>query len=102
MAINSYLTLKGITGASQIKKDAIDVLSASFGVSNATSIQVTSQEMKSGKAHVSGISFIKASDKSSPDLYHVLLHRQDDRPGSSELPEARQGRQTARIPEDHH
>ena len=69
MAINSYLSLKGIKGASQIKADAIDVLSASFGVSNATSIQVTSQELKSGKAHLSGISFMKASDKSSPDLY---------------------------------
>ena len=69
MAINAYILLKGIKGASQTKPDAIDILSASFGVSNAPSIGTTSQEMKSGRAHVGGISFMKGTDKSSPDLF---------------------------------
>jgi type VI secretion system secreted protein Hcp len=95
MAINAYLEIKGIKGASQIKQDAIDVLSASTGVHNAVSIQVTSQEMKSGRANLTGISFMKASDKSSSDLFiHCATGKMLDEATLVYLKQDKSGKQT--------
>jgi type VI secretion system secreted protein Hcp len=70
MAVNAYLVIEGLPGPSTSRKDAIDILSFSFGASNTTSISAASgSESKSGRANLSDVSIMKVLDKTSPLLF---------------------------------
>lgn len=69
MAVDMFLKLKGIDGESKDKKHGkeIDILSWSFGMSNAGYGHVGGGS-GAGKVNVNDISVIKYVDKSSPNL----------------------------------
>jgi type VI secretion system secreted protein Hcp len=71
MAVNAYLIIKGRPGPSTTKKDAIDILSFSFGVSQNSVIGAGSSggEARAGRADVSNISIMKVADKLTPFLF---------------------------------
>jgi type VI secretion system secreted protein Hcp len=70
MAVNAYLVIDGLPGPSTSRKDAIDILSFSFGASNTVSISSASgAESKSGRANLSDVSIMKVLDKTSPLLF---------------------------------
>lgn len=71
MAVSAYLTVKGITGPSTSKKNAIDILSFSIGVSVASTYGVgaSGNEAKSGRPDFGPISIMKVADTSSPFLF---------------------------------
>jgi len=71
MAVNAYLVIKGRPGPSISKKDAIDILSFSFGVSQANVIGAGSSgaESTAGRANLSDVTIMKVADKLSPDLF---------------------------------
>jgi type VI secretion system secreted protein Hcp len=71
MAVNAYLIIDGRPGPSTSKKDAIDILSFSFGASMAAVIGSGSSggESRSGRANVSDVSIMKVLDKTSPLLF---------------------------------
>lgn len=70
MAVDMFLKLSGIDGESTDKqhKGTIEVLSFSWGVSNATTRAGTSK-LASGKAAVSDFAIMKFLDSSSPRLF---------------------------------
>ena len=71
MAVNAHLIIKGRPGPSTTKKDAIDILSFSFGASQSSVIGAGSSggEARSGRADVSNVSIMKVADKLSPFLF---------------------------------
>lgn len=75
MAVNAYLTIDSIKGPSTSKKDAIDVLSFSFGTSQTATYGVgaSGQESKAGRADFSNLSIMKVLDKTSPFLFEACV-----------------------------
>jgi type VI secretion system secreted protein Hcp len=71
MAVNAYLIIDGRPGPSTSKKDAIDILSFSFGASQTAVIGAGSSggESRSGRANVADVSIMKVVDKVSPLLF---------------------------------
>ena len=71
MAVNAYLVIDGRPGPSTSKKDAIDILSFSFGASQTAVIGAGSSggEARSGRASVSDVTIMKVLDKVSPLLF---------------------------------
>jgi len=71
MAVNAYLIIKGRPGPSTSKKDAIDILSFSFGASQTSVIGAGSSggEARSGRANVGDVTIMKVVDKVSPLLF---------------------------------
>jgi type VI secretion system secreted protein Hcp len=71
MAVNAYLVIDGRPGPSTSKKDAIDILSFSFGASQTAVIGQGSSggEARSGRANVSDVTIMKVLDKTSPLLF---------------------------------
>jgi len=71
MAVNAYLMIDGRPGPSTSKQDAIDILSFSFGASQAHVIGVGSSggEARAGRANVSDVTIMKVLDKVSPLLF---------------------------------
>jgi type VI secretion system secreted protein Hcp len=66
MAVNAYLVIDGRPGGSNSKKDAIDILSFSFGASQTS---VIGTGARSGRANVHDVTIMKAVDKVSPLLF---------------------------------
>jgi type VI secretion system secreted protein Hcp len=73
MAVNAYLKLKGINGPSTSLKDAIDILSFSFGASNSAVFGpgASGGESRAGRADVSHVTIMKVTDKTSPLLFEA-------------------------------
>jgi type VI secretion system secreted protein Hcp len=71
MAVNAYLIIDGRPGPSTSKKDAIDILSFSFGATQTAVIGPGSSggEARSGRANVQDVSIMKVVDKTSPLLF---------------------------------
>ena len=71
MAVYAYLIIDGRPGPSTSKKDAIDILSFSFGASQTAVIGHGSSggESRSGRANLSDVSIMKVVDKTSPLLF---------------------------------
>ena len=71
MAVNAYMIIDGRPGPSTSKKDAIDILSFSFGASQTSVIGVGSSggEARSGRANLADLSIMKVVDKTSPLLF---------------------------------
>jgi type VI secretion system secreted protein Hcp len=71
MAVNAYLVIDGRPGPSTSKKDAIDILSFSFGASQTSVIGSGSSggEARSGRANVQDVTIMKVVDKVSPLLF---------------------------------
>jgi type VI secretion system secreted protein Hcp len=71
MAVNAYLTIDGRPGPSTSLKNAIDILSFSFGASNTAVIGPGSSggESRAGRADVSNLTVMKVLDKTSPLLF---------------------------------
>lgn len=71
MAVNAYLIIDGRPGPSTSKKDAIDILSFSFGASQTAVIGPGSSggEARAGRANVNDVSIMKVVDKVSPLLF---------------------------------
>lgn len=71
MAVNAYLKIDGVPGASTSKKDYIDVMSFSFGASMQHVIGHASAggESRVGRANLSDLTIMKALDKTSPLLF---------------------------------
>jgi type VI secretion system secreted protein Hcp len=71
MAVNAYLVIDGRPGPSTSKKDAIDVLSFSFGASMSAVIGAGSSggESRAGRANLSDVTIMKVLDKTSPLLF---------------------------------
>jgi type VI secretion system secreted protein Hcp len=71
MAVNAYLIIDGRPGPSTSKKDAIDVLSFSFGGKQSSVIGPGSSgnESRAGKVHLNNLKIIKVMDKTSPLLF---------------------------------
>jgi len=71
MAVNAYLIIDGVPGPSTSKEKAIDILSFSFGASNAAVIGVGSSgsEARAGRANLSDVTVMKVVDKTSPLLF---------------------------------
>ena len=71
MAVNAYLVIDGRPGPSTSKKDAIDILSFSFGASQTSVIGSGSSggEARSGRANVADVTMMKVVDKVSPLLF---------------------------------
>jgi len=71
MAVNAYLIIDGRPGPSTSKKDAIDILSFSFGASQTAVIGVGSSggEARAGRANLQDVSIMKVVDKVSPLLF---------------------------------
>ena len=71
MAVNAYLIIKGRPGPSTSKKDAIDILSFSFGASQTAVIGAGSSggEARAGRANLSDIAIIEGDRQAySPPL----------------------------------
>ena len=68
MAVNAYVVIAGLPGPSTSKKDAIDILSFSFGASMPQS-SGTGGELRAGRADVSNVIIMKVLDKTSPQLF---------------------------------
>ncbi len=75
MAVNAYLVIDGIKGPSTSKKDAIDVLSFSFGSSNASTLGAgaSGAESRAGRADISDLNIMKVLDKTSPLLFESCV-----------------------------
>src|SRR3954453_14703912 len=71
MAVNAYLIIYGRPGPSTSHKDAIYILSVSFGASQTAVIGVGSSggEARAGRANLNDISIMKVVDKVSPLLF---------------------------------
>jgi type VI secretion system secreted protein Hcp len=71
MAVNAYCVIKGRPGPSTTKKDAIDIISFSFGASQNSVIGAGSSggEARSGRADVTNVSIMKVTDKLTPTLF---------------------------------
>jgi type VI secretion system secreted protein Hcp len=71
MAVNAYLIIDGRPGPSTSKKDAIDILSFSFGATQTAVIGAGSSggEARSGRANVADVTIMKVVDKVSPLLF---------------------------------
>jgi len=71
MAVNAYLIIDGRPGPSTSKQNAIDILSFSFGASQAHVIGVGSSggEARAGRANLSDVTIMKVLDKTSPLLF---------------------------------
>ncbi len=71
MAVNAYLIIDGRPGPSTSLKDAIDILSFTFGASNSAVIGPGSSggESRAGRADVSNLTIMKVLDKTSPLLF---------------------------------
>jgi type VI secretion system secreted protein Hcp len=71
MAVNAYLIIDGRPGPSTSKKDAIDILSFSFGASMSAVIGAGSSggESRSGRANLGDVTIMKVLDKTSPLLF---------------------------------
>ena len=71
MAVNAYLIIDGRPGPSTSKKNAIDILSFSFGASQTAVIGPGSSggEARSGRADLANVSIMKVTDKTSPLLF---------------------------------
>ena len=71
MAVNAYLIIDGRPGPSTSKKDAIDILSFSFGASQSAVIGAGSSggESRAGRANLQDLSIMKVLDKTSPLLF---------------------------------
>ena len=75
MAVNAYLVIDGIPGPSTSRKDAIDVMSFSFGASQPAVFGSDSsgKESKAGRANISDLSIMKVVDKTTPNLFAHLV-----------------------------
>ena len=73
MAVDMFLKISGVEGESQDSKhkSEIDVLSFSWGVSNASRHGGTSRLGSTGKTAVSDFSIVKTLDSSSPRLFQA-------------------------------
>jgi type VI secretion system secreted protein Hcp len=71
MAVNAYLVIADRPGPSTSKKDAIDILSFSFGASQSAVIGAGSSggEARAGRANIGDITITKVADKTSPLLF---------------------------------
>lgn len=71
MAVNAYLIIDGVPGPSTSLSNAIDILSFSFGASNAAVFGPGSSggESRAGRADVSHVNVMKVLDKTSPQLF---------------------------------
>jgi type VI secretion system secreted protein Hcp len=71
MAVNAYLVVDGRPGPSTSKKDAIDILSFSFGASQTAVIGAGSSggEARAGRANLQDLTIMKVLDKVSPLLF---------------------------------
>jgi len=71
MAVNAYLVIQGVNGPSTSLKNAIDILSFSFGASMPSVVGVGSSgaESRAGRAHLSDVSIMKVADSTSPVLF---------------------------------
>lgn len=71
MAVNAYLIIDGVDGPSKSREKAIDIISFSFGTSLAANFQTGSSggESRVGRASLSDVSIMKATDKTSPTLF---------------------------------
>jgi len=71
MAVNAYLIIDGRPGPSTSLKDAIDILSFSFGASQTAVIGVGSSggEARAGRANLHDVSIMKVVDKTTPLLF---------------------------------
>jgi len=71
MAVNAYLVVDGRPGPSTSKKDAIDILSFSFGASQTAVIGAGSSggEARAGRADLANVTIMKVLDKVSPLLF---------------------------------
>src|ERR1700739_5173719 len=71
MSVNVYLVIADRPGPSTSLKDAIDILSFSFGASQTAVIGVGSSggEARAGRANLHDISIMKVVDKTSPLLF---------------------------------
>src|SRR3569833_4171015 len=71
MAINAYIEIDGIQGPSTSRPNCIDILSFSFGASQATTYGAgaSGQEAKAGRASVSDVTIMKVADKTTPFLF---------------------------------
>jgi type VI secretion system secreted protein Hcp len=71
MAVNAYLVIDGRPGPSTSRKDAIDVLSFSFGGSQTSVMGASASggETRAGRADIRNLSIMKVLDKTSPLLW---------------------------------
>jgi type VI secretion system secreted protein Hcp len=71
MAVNAYLIIDGRPGPSTSKKDAIDILSFSFGATQQHVIGSGSSggEARAGRANIGDLNVMKVLDKTSPLLF---------------------------------
>jgi len=70
VAVNAYLSIKGVEGPSTSKPKHIDILSFSWGVSQ-TSVYgagASGKEAKAGRADFSNLTIMKVLDKTTPLL----------------------------------
>jgi type VI secretion system secreted protein Hcp len=74
MAIDAFLYIDGREGPSQKRKGAIDVLSFSFGGSMASSYGAgaSGKESVAGRVNVSDATFMKVTDKLTPELFRDM------------------------------
>ena len=70
MAVNAYLYIDGVKGPSTSRKDHIDILSFSWGVSQTSTYGAgaSGKEAKAGRASFSDLNVMKVLDKTSPLL----------------------------------
>jgi type VI secretion system secreted protein Hcp len=71
MPVNAYLVVDGRPGPSTSKKDAIDILSFSFGATQSATFGAGSSgsETRAGRADVHHVTVMKVMDKTSPLLF---------------------------------
>ena len=69
MAVNAYLIIDGRPGGSTSKKDAIDILSFSFGASQSSTIGTGDGSARAGRANIQDLTIMKTVDKVSPLLF---------------------------------
>ncbi len=71
---NCYLEIKGCNGTSSVKKNAIEIMSFSWGVHNASASAKASGESRAGRPDFSELSIMKSVDPTSVDLIkHCLV-----------------------------
>ncbi len=71
--INATLLIKGLKGTSTILKDAIEILSFSWGAHNAAASAKASGETRAGRPDFSELSIIKSVDPTSHELLKNCL-----------------------------
>jgi len=74
MAVNAYLVIDERPGPSTSRKDAIDVLSFTFGCEQASVIGkgASGSETRAGRADIRNLQIMKVLDKTSPLLWDDL------------------------------